>query len=670
MKKVAIIYRTRYNPEVIKYLKGTLEKIFENYINIEDYYLNELTINYKIDADAYIITEETMLYPLKEHIPYYNNIIMMYRSINKKHLDEISLIPKDTNVLIVNDTYESAVQTLCSIYELGMSHINLVPFDPKDKDNSIYKNFNICITPNEEHLVPDYIEKIINIGYREISFDTLLRLMIRLNLNFELTNRNLVRHIRAIAEPDIFINNDYLNNFVKNYVFDSVINDSPSARIVTNEKYNLLFANIKARYLFDIKNDSTVISLSDIMEKDHFLSIQNNIIPKKGMIINEIQYFIEKTPIMLMDEIMGYYIVFQNEKDLIDIEINARKLIEKKGLYAKYNFSDIIHESPTMKECINTAKTVALTDHTVLITGESGTGKELVAQSIHNFSPRKDKPFVAINCAAIPESLLESELFGYESGSFTGAKKTGKLGLFEQANGGTIFLDEIGDICPNLQSRLLRVLQERQIMRIGSDKVIEINTRILAATNKDLITEVEKGRFRKDLYYRLNVITLNIEPLKNRKDDILPLMSKFLGSKYNQLTDNDKKLLYAYSWPGNVRELESAAIHYKTLSKLPKYIFDTMEASPVMPKSSNPLHSNDIEIEILKIIMENTQLFHGIGRMELNTQLKSMQIYIGDASLRNVLKNLKEKELITIGKGRSGTRITEAGVEKIKSLIN
>lgn len=660
MKKVAIIYRNRDNQEAINYLKSTLENIFENYIFVENYYLTDLVANIKIMADAYILTDEVMLYPLKEYITNCNNIIIMYRSLNKNSLIEISKISKDTDVLIVNDTYESSVQTLCALYESGMSHINLVPFDPNDSNNPIYRNFKVCITQDEMHLVPSHIPQVFNIGYREISFDTLLSLMLRLNLNFEFTNRNLVRHIRSLAEPDIYIYNDFLNNFVKSYVYDSVINDSPSALIVTNEKYNLLFSNDKAKALFDIHDGNL---LSDIMGNEIFEKIQEDVMPKTGIVIHEVQYFIKKTLIMLMDEIMGYYIVFQSEKDLVDIEINARKLIEKKGLYAKYNFSDIIHESPSMRECINTAKTVALTDHTVLITGESGTGKELIAQSIHNYSKRKNMSFVAINCAALPESLLESELFGYESGSFTGARKNGKLGLFEQANGGTIFLDEIGDISPNLQSRLLRVLQERQIMRIGSDRVIKINARIIAATNKDLLSEVEKNNFRKDLFYRLNVITINIEPLRNRREDILPLISTFLGSKYNQLTEHDKKLLYKYTWPGNVRELESAAIHFNTLSKLPKYILNAVDKSPNETKST--LQNTDIEMEILKIIMENTHPCHGIGRTHLNTYLKSMDIHMGDSGLRNVLQKLQEKDFISIDKGRSGTSITELGTKKI-----
>ena len=218
MKKVAIIYRTRDNQEAINYLKNTLENIFENYIFVENYYLTDLVANIKIMADAYILTDEIMLYPLKEYITNCNNIIIMYRSLNKKNLIKISKISKDTDVLIVNDTYESSVQTLCALYESGMSHINLFPFDPNDANNPIYNNFNVCITQDEMHLVPSHIQQIINIGYREISFDTLLSLMMRLNLNFEFTNRNLVRHIRSLAEPDIYIYNDYLNNFVKNYL--------------------------------------------------------------------------------------------------------------------------------------------------------------------------------------------------------------------------------------------------------------------------------------------------------------------------------------------------------------------------------------------------------------------------------------------------------------------
>ncbi|WP_281241562.1 sigma-54 interaction domain-containing protein [Sporomusa acidovorans] len=194
----------------------------------------------------------------------------------------------------------------------------------------------------------------------------------------------------------------------------------------------------------------------------------------------------------------------------------------------RYTFDSIQAKSTKMQECLQLSQRLALSNLTILIMGESGTGKELLAHAIHAASPRSIYPFVAINCASVPENLLESELFGYEAGSFTGAVKEGKPGLFEQANNGTIFLDEIGDMPLPLQVRLLRVLQERQIMRVGSQSIININIRIVAATNKDLFAEVQKGLFRQDLFYRLNVLPIIIPPLRERQEDILHLFYFFM----------------------------------------------------------------------------------------------------------------------------------------------
>jgi transcriptional regulator with GAF, ATPase, and Fis domain len=231
------------------------------------------------------------------------------------------------------------------------------------------------------------------------------------------------------------------------------------------------------------------------------------------------------------------------------------------------NFCGIIGKSMEMRAIFNIIKKVALTDSTVLITGESGTGKELVANAIHQNSARKNGPFIPVNCAAIPPELIESELFGHEKGAFTSAIRT-RIGRFELANNGTIFLDEIGDLNPSLQVKLLRVLQNRQIERVGGQKTININIRILAATNVDMEKAVKEGRFREDLYYRLNVIPVHIPPLRERKEDI-PLLSNYFFSKYQLLVNGngDKaQLIFSkealdclslYEWPGNVRELEN-----------------------------------------------------------------------------------------------------------------
>jgi len=235
------------------------------------------------------------------------------------------------------------------------------------------------------------------------------------------------------------------------------------------------------------------------------------------------------------------------------------------GCSARYVFDDILGTSGPLEEAKQLARTTARSTSTVLLTGESGTGKELFAQAIHNAGSRSSGPFVAVHCAALPESLIESELFGYDEGAFTGSKKGGHKGRFELASGGTIFLDEIGDIPLSVQIKLLRVIQERRVSRVGGTGEVAVDIRIIAATNKDLKQEVTRGAFRMDLYYRLNVITINIPPLRQRNDDIQHLASRFvetisrrLGKNSLTLDDSFLERIQRYTWPGNVRELESA----------------------------------------------------------------------------------------------------------------
>lgn len=231
---------------------------------------------------------------------------------------------------------------------------------------------------------------------------------------------------------------------------------------------------------------------------------------------------------------------------------------------ASYTIDDILGTSSTIKRIRDRARTIAASNSTVLITGESGTGKEMLARAIHNLSPRRQSPFVAINCSAIPEALLESELFGYEEGAFTGARKGGKIGKIELADKGTLFLDEIGDMPLFLQVKILRVLQERTIERVGGLQTIPVNVRIIAATNQDLEKMMEQGEFRNDLYYRINVIPINVAPLRERKEDLDVLSIHFLKLYNQQLSKNVegfteafRQRLWNYSWPGNVRELQN-----------------------------------------------------------------------------------------------------------------
>ena len=280
---------------------------------------------------------------------------------------------------------------------------------------------------------------------------------------------------------------------------------------------------------------------------------------------NRREVVVDAAPIIINSQLKGSVAVIHDFTEIkrLTNELDQAKSIIRK-LEAKYTFEDIIGEHTRIADAISKAKIAAATPATVILRGESGTGKELFAHAIHNASDRKYSQFVKVNCASINENLLESELFGYEEGAFTGAAKGGRIGLFERGNGGTIFLDEIGEISMGTQVKILRVLQEKEIIRVGGNKSIAIDVRILAATNKNLEKAVAKGQFREDLYYRLNVIPVVIPPLRERKSDISKLVKNFMR-KFNQeygrlakdISPEALEILELYDWPGNIRELEN-----------------------------------------------------------------------------------------------------------------
>jgi transcriptional regulator with PAS, ATPase and Fis domain len=263
-------------------------------------------------------------------------------------------------------------------------------------------------------------------------------------------------------------------------------------------------------------------------------------------------------------------LIVANALHMNELKHDNRRLNER---LEQYRFGEIVGTSPPMQQVFRKVEKIAPTDISVMITGETGTGKELIAREIHNRSPRAGKPFVTINCGAIPANLLESELFGHVKGSFTGAVRD-KQGLFAAARGGSFFLDEVGEMPPSLQVKLLRVLQEREAIPVGATEAIPVDVRIIAATNRDLEEEIRRGNFRSDLFYRLNVIALNLPPLRERRDDLLLLIEAFLqqlgaeaGTDPKALASEALDAVMVYEWPGNVRELENALEHATVLSR-------------------------------------------------------------------------------------------------------
>ncbi|MBU2643149.1 sigma 54-interacting transcriptional regulator [bacterium] len=321
----------------------------------------------------------------------------------------------------------------------------------------------------------------------------------------------------------------------------------------------------------------TACELLDLEEKVVTDNPIQNILPKTAMtkalstsrqITDSIEKHKSKTfvwnhkPFDVAGDVAGCVSTFSEISAVMRSENKIRQILSK-GHVARYVVEDILHQSEIMKETINDARQYAKTNSNLLITGETGTGKELMAQSIHNLSIRKKLPFISMNCAALPIELLESELFGYEEGAFTGSRRGGKPGLFELAHKGTIFLDEIGETSEKLQVGLLRVLQEREIMRLGGDRLINIDVRIIAASNRDLAKEVRNGNFRRDLFYRLNILRIHIPPLRDRVEDIPILLEVFIRSYSGRnvlpfkIPEFHLEQLKAYPWPGNVRQLQN-----------------------------------------------------------------------------------------------------------------
>ncbi len=301
---------------------------------------------------------------------------------------------------------------------------------------------------------------------------------------------------------------------------------------------------------------------------------------------------VERYPILMEGEPMGIVASFQSVGKVQEYELQVRNKVFQKGLVARATLDSMIARSKKMVEVKEKALRFATLGSTILLSGPTGVGKEMLAQSIHNLSPHRFGPFVAINCAALPENLLESELFGYEEGAFTGALKGGKPGLFELAHNGTLFLDEISEMSLSLQARILRAMQEREVLRIGGSSMIRVNVHIIAATNKDLRELVQKGAFREDLYYRITVLTLFVPPLRERPEDIPALALHFLNRLSslhpgpNSFTPDAMELLLQYAWPGNVRELASVverAFFSTKESQIDRY---TLEESllPSFPK--------------------------------------------------------------------------------------
>jgi len=390
---------------------------------------------------------------------------------------------------------------------------------------------------------------------------------------------------------------------------------------------------------------------------------------------------VKVVPVTASGEIRGALAIVNSFAEKEKSQQRLRSQLLGKGHRGRYSFSDILTRDPAFMEVKELARKKADSEASVLILGETGTGKELFAHAIHNASRRRGWQFVAVNCAALPESLLESELFGYEEGAFTGARKGGKPGLFELAHKGTIFLDEIGEMHLGLQARLLRVLESREVMRIGGDSMIHVDIRVIAATNKELWDLVQDGKFRKDLYYRLNVLPVEVPPLRERRADIAFLLERLARAMAVELelTGEAGALLEAYPWPGNVRELKNLA---ECLASLDKCRIEARDLRPFLrhwnpdrrevAAPPDPLQElAGPEREHGRFLLESLGDSHRrrqrAGRRSLHQGAVERGLFLTEAQIRKLLVRLEHLGLVHLSRGRGGATITPAGMEALQA---
>lgn len=657
-------------------LLNQLQSLLQGYVDI-DSYASDSGLKGIIKSDLIVISSKLILDEVMPYIDKSCPIVLARRALNISNIDKLFPIPEGTKALLVNDTPETAFEVIGLLRELGIDHIDFIPYYPNCQ---VDHHISIAITPGETSYVPEFVKRTIDIGPRIIDLTTIVEILEKLNILDEKAHFVSAKYMETIIGlgKQLYKSIDESNKIneylvkVLNQVNDGIIAFSKEGKItVFNQKSEEIF---KLGHSYTLgKNISHIVKDKSLLE---FL-LSNIETTDQLFKINENEVAISKFKVRNLDSIVC---TIKTTKEMAEIENKLRRNLIKKGYIGKYTFGDIIGNSQTLKSTIKTAEKLAKTDLSILIHGESGTGKELFASAMHNESLRGTGPFLAVNFSALSEDLAESELFGYEEGAFTGAKKGGKLGLFEQANNGTIFLDEIGDTSLKIQARLLRVLQEKEIMRVSGTDIIHVNVRIIAATNKDLVKMCQEGKFREDLYYRLKRLYLKTPPLRGRQEDIEELVRHFLIKNHKPdliLSKEVKSLLYTHNWPGNIRELESTIEYMVTVCEgniiVPEYIpqdfFNNgtaLSTDSITEKLCSKGALKDF-IFIMKLILDYNKKGQSIGRKTISDLSINHDHIMTEEQIRKKTDKLMDLDLLVKTRGRTGMLLSLRGINFIES---
>lgn len=668
------------------FLYQELKKILGKEVHLSCFNVEDASIQEGISSDLVLIPDHAIFEQVKEHLMGGQEILVLRRTLFQEGLNRLLELEEGTRAMLVNVTPGMALETISLIYQLGVRHIELTPVYPGRED---IPSFQTAITPGERLHVPPGVHRIIDIGNRAIDISSIMDIIIKMRLNHLLESRIIAYYLEKIVPVSFGLESIMGRSYQLEGQLEMVLNLLEVGIIGVNSFGVIISFNESASRILNLSREEVLGGQAqDFFPTIPFSQVINTSRPIKERLVKVrgTDMVLTANPVFSHHVLHGALAVIKRFSDVEKKQHELRSQLINKGHVARYSFLDILCRSQEMIRCKEIAKRMAGSNATLLIIGESGTGKELFAQAIHNHSSRQQYQFVAVNCAALPESLLESELFGYEEGAFTGARKKGKPGLFELAHQGTLFLDEVGEMPLNLQARLLRVLEEREVMRVGGDRVILVDVRIIAATNTDLVERVKDGRFRRDLYYRLNTLPLRIPPLRRRRED-LPVLIQGLKKEYQaefELTEDVWDVFQRHPWEGNTRELRNYVEYFANLKQRVIQLDDlpfTMAGERENRGTSQGREENPFGIlelagedreAVLFILSELERRYREnrrAGRRSIAKAAEETQVFLSQQEVRRICHILEKFQLVVVGRGGQGTRITPEGrlfLKKIK----
>ena len=674
-KKVAVV---ALDQQAGQFYARQVRELFGARVSVSPYSVRDGSVAGLERADLYMVSTDAFesAADLQQYIPIDGQVMEIQLTFLWEVVRQLQNLPAGTRVLFVNLSDKMAREAVSRLNQLGVNQLVFEMYYPGCTLEVREGDFDLVVTPQERRYAPPCIKRVMDIGQRVMTASTMTEAALRLEMDDLLETARFRAYQEAVAANTYSFDQMFKRSRRLESQFELLLEILDEGMVGVNEAGVVFACNRKAE---EITGVSSKLSLhrpaSAVYPHLPFAECLKGKKPLAPRVvkIGGTNVNVTVAPVLRGGECIGAFASLQRFSDAESRQNELRSQLLHKGLRAKYTFEDVLGDSPAIRRSVSIARRMAANDLPVLLIGETGTGKELFAHAVHNASPRAEGPVVALNCAAMPENLLESELFGYEDGAFTGARRGGKPGMFEFAHKGTLFLDEVEGMSPALQIKLLRVLQEREIMRVGGNQIISVDVRIVAATNEDLEQRVEEGSFRRDLYYRLNTLPVLIPPLRERGDDLFLLIGQFrdrIGARF-ELSASVRELLASHQWRGNIRELRNVVEYFSYTGNAriepedlpPTFRYCPREtaapSAPAAPAGSGPASPEARRFVLRQLARAQG---HGLGRDSLLRAAREQGVPLSQLEVRQILARLDEEGLVQVSRGRGGTRLTPRGV--------